>query len=97
MQLISGGQTGVDRAALDVALELGIPCFGWCPKGRRSEDGSIPGKYPLQETPTGDYRQRGGEILAIGAWLKQPSAAKKNWETAIAHDLPAQPTTIEPA
>ena len=58
MKIISGGQTGVDRAALDVAIELGIPCGGWCPKGRRSEDGTIPLKYPLQETPTPRYEQR---------------------------------------
>ena len=49
-KIISGGQTGVDRAALDVALELGIPCGGWCPKGRLAEDGTIPDKYPLAET-----------------------------------------------
>jgi len=58
MKLISGGQTGVDRAALDVALELGIPCGGWCPKGRRSENGAIPSRYPLEETPSIDYQQR---------------------------------------
>jgi hypothetical protein len=54
----SGGQTGVDRAALDVALELGIPCRGWCPRGRRAEDGPIDGRYPLQETPWDGYPQR---------------------------------------
>jgi hypothetical protein len=54
----SGGQTGVDRAALDVALELGIPCGGWCPKGRRAEDGPIPERYPLRETPWSGYPQR---------------------------------------
>jgi hypothetical protein len=57
-RLVSGGQTGVDRAALDVALELGIPCGGWCPRGRRAEDGPIPDRYPLMETPSSDYRQR---------------------------------------
>jgi hypothetical protein len=57
-KIISGGQTGVDRAALDVALELGIPCGGWCPKGRKAEDGVIPARYPLQELSTGGYRQR---------------------------------------
>lgn len=56
--LRSGGQTGVDRAALDVALELGIPCGGWCPRGRRAEDGPIPLRYPLHETPSEDYPQR---------------------------------------
>jgi hypothetical protein len=57
-RVISGGQTGVDRAALDVALELGVPCGGWCPRGRRAEDGVIPEKYPLQETSTKEYPQR---------------------------------------
>src|SRR6266571_9073801 len=57
-KIVSGGQTGVDRAALDVALELGIPCGGWCPRGRRAEDGIIPERYPLIETPTTAYPQR---------------------------------------
>lgn len=57
-RIVSGGQTGVDRAALDVALELGIPCGGWCPKGRRAEDGLIPDVYPLQESPTANYAER---------------------------------------
>src|SRR5438876_4889366 len=56
--IVSGGQTGVDRAALDVALELGIPCGGWCPKGRRAEDGRIPLRYPLEETTLNIYPQR---------------------------------------
>jgi Circularly permutated YpsA SLOG family len=54
----SGGQTGVDRAALDVALELGLPCGGWCPRGRRAEDGPIDPRYPLLETPWDGYPQR---------------------------------------
>ena len=57
-KIVSGGQTGVDRAALDVALELDIPCGGWCPRGRRAEDGPLPPRYPLQETPTEEYAQR---------------------------------------
>lgn len=57
-RLISGGQTGVDRAALDVALALGIPCGGWCPKGRRAEDGPLPERYPLRETAKAAYPQR---------------------------------------
>ena len=56
--LVSGGQTGVDRAALDVALELGLPCGGWCPQGRRAEDGPIDARYPLRETPWSGYPQR---------------------------------------
>jgi hypothetical protein len=57
-RLVSGGQSGVDRAALDVALELGIPCGGWCPRGRKAEDGAIPDRYPLTETPSDGYAQR---------------------------------------
>lgn len=57
-QIVSGGQTGVDRAALDVALELGIPCGGWCPRGRLAEDGPIPERYPLRETRTPRYARR---------------------------------------
>jgi hypothetical protein len=57
-RLVSGGQTGVDRAALDVALALGIPCGGWCPRGRRAEDAPLPERYPLSETPSADYTQR---------------------------------------
>lgn len=48
----------MDRAALDVALALGIPCGGWCPRGRRAADGSIPDRYPLRETRTSDYAER---------------------------------------
>lgn len=58
MKIVSGGQTGVDRAALDVALELGIECGGWCPAGRWAEDGPIDARYPLRETPSGDAAQR---------------------------------------
>ena len=57
-KIISGGQSGIDRAALDVALQLGIACGGWCPKGRKAEDGPISSAYPLQETPSLDYAQR---------------------------------------
>jgi hypothetical protein len=57
-KIISGGQTGVDRAALDAALELGIPCGGWCPKGRKAEDGVIPDRYPLEEASLADYPLR---------------------------------------
>lgn len=57
-KVVSGGQTGVDRAALDVAFELGLPCGGWCPQGRKAEDGPIATRYPLKETPSDDYSER---------------------------------------
>jgi hypothetical protein len=55
---VSGGQTGVDRAALDVAAELRLPQGGWCPRERRAEDGRIPDRYPLRETPSAEYTER---------------------------------------
>ncbi len=58
LRVISGGQTGVDRAALDVALELGLDCGGWCPAGRRAQDGPLAARYPLLETDSADYAQR---------------------------------------
>lgn len=58
IKIISGGQTGVDRAGLDVALELGLDCGGWCPKGRKAEDGPIPAKYSLREMPSPKYPPR---------------------------------------
>ena len=56
--LVSGGQTGVDRAALDFALRQHISCGGWCPSGRCAEDGIIPEHYPLSETPSSEYAER---------------------------------------
>lgn len=56
---MSGAQTGVDRAALDVALELDIPCGGWVPRGRIDERGRIPDRYPgLRETASADWSER---------------------------------------
>ncbi len=57
-KIISGGQTGVDMGALDFALEKGIDCGGWCPKGRICETGVIPEKYPVKETDSRDYPRR---------------------------------------
>ena len=58
MKIISGGQTGVDRAALDVALKHGIDCGGWCPAGRLDELGRIPDRYPLKELKQGSFAER---------------------------------------
>jgi Circularly permutated YpsA SLOG family len=58
VRIVSGGQTGVDRAALDVAIRLGIPCGGWVPRGRRAEDGPVPCRYPMQETKSRAYAPR---------------------------------------
>jgi len=58
LTIISGGQSGVDRAALDVAIALGLPEGGWCPRGRRAEDGPLHPRYQLRETEGDGYRQR---------------------------------------
>lgn len=58
MRVISGGQTGVDRAALDAALELGLPCGGSVPKGRLAEDGRVPDRYPVRECASAEYPVR---------------------------------------
>jgi hypothetical protein len=58
MKIISGGQTGVDRAALDIALEYGIESGGWCPAGRLDEFGKIPDRYPLKELENGEFTER---------------------------------------
>ena len=58
MKIVSGGQTGVDRAALDVALRHEIECGGWCPAGRLDELGRIPDQYPLQELEYGGFTER---------------------------------------
>ena len=58
MKIISGGQTGVDRAALDVALRHGIESGGWCPTGRLDEFGRIPDRYPVKELENGGFTER---------------------------------------
>jgi len=58
MRILSGGQTGVDRAALDFALKNNIVCGGWCPKDRLAEDGRIPDNYPLKEASAKSYSWR---------------------------------------
>jgi hypothetical protein len=57
-KIITSGQTGADQGALDAALLLGHPCGGWCPKGRKSEAGRIPDRYPMQEHPSASYPAR---------------------------------------
>lgn len=57
-KIVSGGQTGADRGALDAAIALGIPHGGWCPRGRRAEDGTIPSRYRLTEVDDSGYVTR---------------------------------------
>jgi hypothetical protein len=56
--ILSGGQSGADRAALDFAIEFGLAHGGWCPRGRRAEDGPLDERYELTETPSRRYAQR---------------------------------------
>ena len=58
VKIVSGAQTGVDRAALDVALALGLACGGWVPRGRLAEDGVISRRYPVRETESRAYADR---------------------------------------
>jgi hypothetical protein len=64
IRIVSGGQTGVDRAALDAALEAGAPCGGWCAHDRRAEDGIIPPRYPVMPLAGADNRARTRQNVA---------------------------------
>ena len=71
LKIVAGGQIGVDRAALEWALANGIPHGGWCPKGRKAEDGVIPPQFQLRETGSDNYsirtrrnvRDSGGTVI----------------------------------
>ena len=64
LKVISGGQTGVDRGALDAALALQVECGGWCPEGRLAEDGTIPKRYPVMELANAGYVERTARNVA---------------------------------
>jgi len=94
-RIVSGGQAGADRAALDWAIQHGIPHGGWCPKGRKAEDGPINPRYQLKETPSGNYGQRtewnvrdsdGTVIFSIAAVLS--GGPKKTFGLAQRHHKP---------
>lgn len=94
--IVSGGQTGVDRAALDAAIACGLPITGWCPRGRRSEDGVIPAEYDLRETASRNYAVRtewnirdsdGTLIIAMG---QLSGGTRLTWQLAGKHGKPRQ-------
>jgi hypothetical protein len=94
-KVVSGGQTGADRAALDWAIDRGLPHGGWCPRGRRAEDGRIADRYRLTETPSDDYLQRtewnvrdadGTVIVSLSPTLS--GGSKKTAELAERHGKP---------
>src|SRR5437870_3393001 len=64
LKVISGGQTGVDRGALDAALALQVECGGWCPAGRLAEDRTIPERYPVMELANAGYAERTARNVA---------------------------------
>lgn len=64
-KIISGGQTGVDRGALEFALSQGVLCEGYCPRGRRCEEGRIPDRYPLTEIDSQEYMTRTRKNVSI--------------------------------
>ena len=94
MKIISGGQTGADRAALDAVIELGISHGGWLPRGRTTEDGPLPLSYSLQELDSDRYRERteknvvesdGTMIVAFGPLTGGTSLTES---LAVKHDRP---------
>lgn len=94
-KIVSGGQTGADRAALDWAIDHGVPHGGWCPKGRLAEDGPIPACYDLREMPSKDYLRRteqniidsdGTVIFTCSA--KLTGGSKRTAEFAVQHRKP---------
>ncbi len=103
LRIVSGGQTGVDRAALDAARSLGIVTGGWCPAGRWAEDGPIPARYALQATESTDPAERtqrnardsdatlvvAPEPLAGGTALTVEVAHRLNRPVFIAWPVPA--------
>ncbi|MEI9998888.1 MAG: putative molybdenum carrier protein [Verrucomicrobiota bacterium] len=87
-EIVSGGQTGADRAALDWALRRGVPHGGWCPRGRLAEDGPLAPLYLLRETPSADYAQRtewnvrdsgGTVIFSLALMLSGGSKTTAEW------------------
>lgn len=94
LKIISGAQTGVDRAALDIALKHGLACGGWCPEGRLAEDGRIAETYPVTELPGGGYPQRtrqnvldsdGTVIIYFG---KPGGGTKKTYQYCVQENKP---------
>jgi hypothetical protein len=93
-KIVSGGQTGADRGGLDAAIALGVPHGGWCPKGRRAEDGEIPACYALVETASSNYLVRTEQNVVVShatvvfTFGKPSGGSKKTIDLAVRHQRP---------
>lgn len=89
-RVVSGGQTGVDRAGLDAALNAGFPVGGYCPKGRRAEDGTIPERYPMTEMdrPESRYRTEKNVLESDGTLILNKGELSEG--TRLTHDFTVQ-------
>lgn len=103
MKIISGAQTGVDRGALDAALELNVPCGGTVPKGRLAEDGPVPERYPMTENDSKDYGVRternviDADATLILAGAKLSGGTRFTHELALRHKKPVAVVNIDSA
>jgi hypothetical protein len=91
-KIVSGGQTGVDRGALDAAIAAGLAHGGWCPQGRRAEDGAIPERYHFRETPSSRYAVRtawnvcdsdGTLVLILSSTINRQRQKENDWVKAL--------------
>ena len=103
LTVVNGGQTGVDRAALDAALHLMLPCRGWCPSERWAEDAPIDKRYPLQEcgSPTPAVRTELNVIDSDGTLVISRGTPEDGTplttERAIAHNKPVLEISLDEA
>lgn len=94
-KIVSGGQTGADRGGLDAAISLGLEHGGWCPRGRRAEDGIIPAAYRLSETSSASYTERtdlnvrDSDATVVFTLGPMTPGSRRTMQTADAWDKPS--------